>query len=607
MSAPRIRTHDEAMRFLLEFVDYEKVTKYKYDLHTFDLGRVEELMAAIGNPHRAFRSIHVAGTKGKGSTTTMAQSILTAAGCRTGLYTSPHLCRIEERMTVDGEMMAEEEFVEIVNELAPYTCRQREERPNESPTFFELVTAAGFLHFARRGVEVAAVEVGMGGRLDATNVVRPEVCAITRVDFDHEERLGHTLDRIAFEKAGIIKPGVPVVCAPQAPEALSGDRGDGAAAGRRLDAGRRRLPAGERADGARRAAGAVLPLRPARARPGITGGSSCACSASTRRSTPPRAVAAVRIAAERCRAESRRRGGAARPGGGAQSGAAGGVRRRAADCCWTARTIRSRSRALCAALDGAFAGARLVLLMGVSRDKNVRGDVQAHPAAGGGGDLHAVGQPARGGAAGAGGTGARPLRRPRGNLRGRARGARARPGAGPAGRRALRHRLVLPRGHAAPDAALRRRGSRGTRAGARAVPAMKTILLLTVSNTFMTIAWYGHLKYRNKPLFLVIVVSWLIAFVEYCFQVPANRIGSYQFTTAQLKTIQEVITLVRLLRVLGPLSQRGPEVELPGGFRVRGGRGVLRVQEVVAARDRGRRFQESSACTPRALHPRRLH
>jgi dihydrofolate synthase/folylpolyglutamate synthase len=123
-------------------------------------------------------------------------------------------------MTVDGKMMSERELVEIVNDLAPFTAAARAERPNESPTFFELVTAVGFKHFAREKVDFAAVEVGMGGRLDATNVILPEVSVITRVDYDHEERLGHTLDKIAFEKAGIIKPGVPVVCAPQDPEAL---------------------------------------------------------------------------------------------------------------------------------------------------------------------------------------------------------------------------------------------------------------------------------------------------------------------------------------------------------------------------------------------------
>lgn len=219
MTGP-FQTHDQAFSFLLEFTDYEKVTKFKYDIATFNLKRVEDLMAAVGNPHRAFRSAHVAGTKGKGSTTSMIQSILTAAGLRTGLYTSPHLLRVEERMTIDGKLMPEEEFVDLVNELYPYTSRARAEWPNESPTYFELVTAAGFRHFVRHKVDFAAVEVGMGGRLDATNVITPEVSVITRVDFDHEERLGHTLDRIAGEKAGIVKPGIPVVCQPQAPEAL---------------------------------------------------------------------------------------------------------------------------------------------------------------------------------------------------------------------------------------------------------------------------------------------------------------------------------------------------------------------------------------------------
>ncbi len=149
----------------------------------------------------------------------MAQSILTAAGLRVGLFTSPHLSRIEERMTINGEQMDGSAFVETVRELVPYTAMTRRERPNESPTFFELVTAAAFRHFARERVAAAVVEVGMGGRLDATNVITPEACAITRVDFDHVERLGPTLGKIAFEKAGIIKTGAPVVCAPQEAEA----------------------------------------------------------------------------------------------------------------------------------------------------------------------------------------------------------------------------------------------------------------------------------------------------------------------------------------------------------------------------------------------------
>jgi dihydrofolate synthase/folylpolyglutamate synthase len=357
------------MRFLLEFVDYEKVTKYKYDLHTFDLGRVEELMAAVGSPQRAFRSLHVAGTKGKGSTTTMSQSILTAAGYRTGLYTSPHLCRIEERMTVDGEMMPDAEFVEIVNELAPYTLRQRDEQPNESPTFFELVTAAGFRHFARRGVQLAAVEVGMGGRLDATNIIRPDVCVITRVDYDHEERLGHTLDKIAAEKAGIIKPGVPVVCAPQAPEALA-----------------------VIAETARRRGAALTQVgadyRVENVQTGLDGRQAPFCrfdllgrAGDYRRLELPMlgehqainaasAVAAVAILAERLGlkvGEDAVRRGLASAHNPARLEVVAGRPLILLDGAHNPASIR----ALCAALDGAFQGARVVLLMGVSRDKNV--------------------------------------------------------------------------------------------------------------------------------------------------------------------------------------------------------------------------------------------
>ena len=216
-----IATYDDVMRFLLEFVDYEKVSKFKYDISTFSLGRVEQLMEAVGGPHRKLRAIHVAGTKGKGSTSIISQSILTAAGYRTGLYTSPHLVRLEERMTIDGRMMSEREIVALANRLAPYTERARAEFPNESPTFFELVTAAGFLHFAEQKTDLAVVEVGMGGRLDATNVITPAVSTITRIDYDHVERLGDTLALIAGEKAGIIKAGVPVVVAQQDAEAMA--------------------------------------------------------------------------------------------------------------------------------------------------------------------------------------------------------------------------------------------------------------------------------------------------------------------------------------------------------------------------------------------------
>ena len=220
MSNGRVHTILEALRFLYRFADYEKVTTWKYNDATFNLDRVERLLEAVDSPHRQFRSVHVAGTKGKGSTTAMIGSMLQAAGLRVGCFTSPHLVLIEERMTVNGELIPEAEFVELTNRIIPYTEKARERDPYTSPSFFELITAIGFLHFARQRVDMAVVEVGMGGRLDATNVILPETAVITRIDLDHTARLGRSLDRIAFEKGGIIKPGVPVVVGLQRPTAL---------------------------------------------------------------------------------------------------------------------------------------------------------------------------------------------------------------------------------------------------------------------------------------------------------------------------------------------------------------------------------------------------
>lgn len=368
MSERVLQSYDEAMKFLLEFIDYEKITKYKYDLATFDLRRVVDLMAAVGSPEKSFRSLHVAGTKGKGSTAGMIQSILTAAGFRAGLYTSPHLCRIEERMTIDGEMMTEQEFVEIVNEAAPYTAEARAERPNESPTYFELVTAIGFRHFARRKVDFASVEVGMGGRLDATNIITPEVSVITRIDYDHEERLGHTLDKIAFEKGGIIKPGVPVVCAPQEPEAL----------GTLVEIARRR------------AAPLTLVGRDCaleNLRTGLTDGKTPFCTfdlKGLRRAYPGLtlrllgehqalnaacAVAAIEIAAERAGVtvhEAAIRRGLESARGPARLEVFAGPPLTLLDGAHNPASMR----ALCATLDRVFPGRAPVLLIGVSRDKN---------------------------------------------------------------------------------------------------------------------------------------------------------------------------------------------------------------------------------------------
>src|SRR5262245_16393875 len=171
---------------------------------------MRSLLARLGQPHRNLRIIHVAGSKGKGSTSAMLAAVLRQAGYRTGLFTSPHLCRIEERVQIDGEPISRAEFAQAAADLVPATSvlESRSGEPQSRPTFFELVTALGFLAFVRRRVDVAVVEVGLGGRFDSTNVVRkPMACLITSISFDHTQQLGNTLASIAREKAGIVKPG----------------------------------------------------------------------------------------------------------------------------------------------------------------------------------------------------------------------------------------------------------------------------------------------------------------------------------------------------------------------------------------------------------------
>ena len=186
----------------------------------FDLENISTLAEALGHPEERYRSVHIAGTNGKGSTAAFVESILRTAGFKTGLYTSPHLERINERIRVNGEEVSDEGFAQAFTEihaLIEGLLAQGELRAH--PTFFELVTAIAFEHFAKAGVEIAVLEVGLGGRLDATNIVRPDVSVITRVDFDHENLLGHSLEEIAREKAGIIKPEVTLVLAEQREEA----------------------------------------------------------------------------------------------------------------------------------------------------------------------------------------------------------------------------------------------------------------------------------------------------------------------------------------------------------------------------------------------------
>lgn len=188
----------------------------------FGLERIRALLHALGDPHRRFQTVHVAGTNGKGSTCAMAAAALRAAGRRTGLYTSPHLIEPTERIRIDGDDLSRTAFLDVFLEVH-HTAEAMVARGDLDlhPTYFETITAMGFLAFARAGVEWAVVEVGLGGRLDATNVVTPALSVITPVDYDHEAWLGHGIEAIAGEKAGILKPGVPALFSAQRPEALA--------------------------------------------------------------------------------------------------------------------------------------------------------------------------------------------------------------------------------------------------------------------------------------------------------------------------------------------------------------------------------------------------
>jgi len=210
--------YESAVRYLLS-LGRELGAPTQATAAKFNLENITVLMERLGRPDRTYPIVHIAGTNGKGSTAAFLESILRAAGFRTGLNTSPHLERINERIRINGEEVSDQIFAEtftrvqeVIEELLAAG------RLEAHPTYFECVTALAFEVFARERVEFAVVEVGLGGRLDATNIVRPQVSVITRIDFDHENYLGHSLEEIAREKAGIVKAGVPVATAPQLPE-----------------------------------------------------------------------------------------------------------------------------------------------------------------------------------------------------------------------------------------------------------------------------------------------------------------------------------------------------------------------------------------------------
>jgi dihydrofolate synthase/folylpolyglutamate synthase len=208
------KQYNLALDYLYSFVDYSLKHASELAKADFNLDRMRDLMDELGNPQEKYPIIHVAGTKGKGSVSALAASALHAAGYKTGLYTSPHLQDYVERIQVDKEPISHQELADLVEEIKPAVARV------PYLTTFEITTALGFLHFARQNCDATVIEVGLGGRLDATNIVTPRVSVITSLSLDHTLVLGDTLDKIAGEKAGIIKPGVPVVSSPQKDEAL---------------------------------------------------------------------------------------------------------------------------------------------------------------------------------------------------------------------------------------------------------------------------------------------------------------------------------------------------------------------------------------------------
>ncbi len=205
--------YQERLDYLHNRLNYEwqGMPRVQADL---TLGRMRRLLRLLGDPQASLPIIHIAGTKGKGSTAVMIAAALTAAGVRTGLYCSPHLHHLEERFTIDGKPASEGELIGLVDDVREADERLELEHPlhgDRRSTFFEITTAMGLLHFARRGVDAVVLEVGMGGRLDSTNVVHPVLSIITSISFDHTRQLGNTLGLIATEKAGILKRGRPAI------------------------------------------------------------------------------------------------------------------------------------------------------------------------------------------------------------------------------------------------------------------------------------------------------------------------------------------------------------------------------------------------------------
>lgn len=208
----------QAMAYLFEKTDYEKEERLRYNVTTFSLERMRNLLSLLGDPQTKISTVHIAGTKGKGSTATMLAKMLESNGYTVGLYTSPHLVHLHERIVVNSEMISDSDMLKLLNRVyAPVEKLSK----TDAPTFFEIMTALAFMHFADKNVDIAVIETGLGGRLDSTNVIEPQVVGITSLSIDHKLQLGDTLDHIAMEKAGVLKKGIPAVTVQQDPIAMS--------------------------------------------------------------------------------------------------------------------------------------------------------------------------------------------------------------------------------------------------------------------------------------------------------------------------------------------------------------------------------------------------
>ena len=212
--------YNQSLYKMLSLTDLERVSGRTQSSGRYDLHRITTLLHRLGNPHIKIPTVHVAGTKGKGSTAAMIASILSEQGYTTGLFTSPHLHTFRERIQLDGTPIHPSDFADLIEKLWPEILTMNAQASLGQVTTFELLTAMAFLHFYEKRADFQVVEVGLGGRLDSTNVVLPEVSVITSISLDHTRILGGTLRKIAAEKAGIIKPHTPVVTSPQRPDAM---------------------------------------------------------------------------------------------------------------------------------------------------------------------------------------------------------------------------------------------------------------------------------------------------------------------------------------------------------------------------------------------------